>query len=364
MRVAVVDIGSNSIRLLIADVLPTGKPAATPHPVTPPAASPPATATPGEPPPAAPPPATDPPVAPPPGVPPNTPPPTPPNGATVTELVRESRVTRLGTGVDGGNPLSPEAVARTCAVLADYRDKIAEHGVEANLAVLTSAVRDAADGPELTQRVREEYGLDARTLSGDEEAQLTFLGAMSDRAASPEPTVVIDIGGGSTEFVVGHHRSAGFHVSLQAGVVRLSERHIHSDPPAPDQLQDLAEDARGIFLAGLPAAERAPVTHGIAVAGTATSAAAIAQELDPYDPARVHRYRLELATVELLLARLADMDEARRREVVGLHPDRAPTIVAGMILLIEAMHAFALDQVEVSEHDILRGGALRLAGVG
>ncbi len=104
--------------------------------------------------------------------------------------------------------------------------------------------------------------------------------------------------------------------------------------------------------------------RGIAVAGTATSAAAIDLELDPYDPSRVHRHTLLLATVELLLARLADMSEDQRRHVVGLHPDRAPTIVAGMILLSEAMRAFELDRVEVSEHDILRGGALRLAGLG
>ncbi len=113
---------------------------------------------------------------------------------------------------------------------------------------------------------------------------------------------------------------------------------------------------------GFPPDERAPVRRGIAVAGTATSAAAIDQELDPYDPARVHGYPLLLATVELLLARLADMDEQQRRQVVGLHPDRAPTIVAGMILLEEAMRAFELEQVEVSEHDILYGGALQLAG--
>jgi exopolyphosphatase/guanosine-5'-triphosphate,3'-diphosphate pyrophosphatase len=105
------------------------------------------------------------------------------------------------------------------------------------------------------------------------------------------------------------------------------------------------------------------VRHGIAVAGTATSAAAIDLELDPYDSTRVHGHVLLLATVELLLARLAGMSEVQRREVVGLHPDRAPTIVAGMILLGEAMRAFELDRVEVSEHDILRGGALRLAGL-
>jgi exopolyphosphatase/guanosine-5'-triphosphate,3'-diphosphate pyrophosphatase len=307
MRCAVVDIGTNSTRLLLADVDPSG---------------------------------------------------------AVSELLRLSRVTRLGERVDSSAGLSEAAIERTCAVLGDYRRLIDEHGCEANLAVLTSAVRDASNGAAFTARVRRDFLLDARILSGDEEAQLTFLGAMSDREPSVEPTLVVDIGGGSTEFIVGHDHTAGFHVSLQAGVVRMSERHIHSDPPAPEELQRLAQDTRAVFLDGLPAAERASVRQGIAVAGTATSAAAIDQELDPYDPARVHGYTLLLATVELLLARLADMTDEQRRQVAGLHPDRAPTIVAGMILLSEAMRAFELEAVEVSEHDILRGGALRLAGLG
>jgi exopolyphosphatase/guanosine-5'-triphosphate,3'-diphosphate pyrophosphatase len=147
------------------------------------------------------------------------------------------------------------------------------------------------------------------------------------------------------------------------GVVRMSERHIHTDPPAPAELQNLALDVREILLQGLPADERAAVKDGIAVAGTATSAASIDQKLDPYDPERVHGYQLTLGTVEMLLARLADMTEAQRREVVGLDPNRAPTIVAGMVLLSEALRAFDLEQVEVSDHDILHGGALRLAGV-
>jgi exopolyphosphatase/guanosine-5'-triphosphate,3'-diphosphate pyrophosphatase len=308
LRVAVVDIGTNSTRLLIAD---------------------------GD-----------------------------PSSGAVTEILRSSRVTRLGQGVDSAGGLSPEAVGRTRAVLADYAREIAREGCEANLALLTSAVRDARNGGDFTERVREDFALDARTLSGDEEAQLTFLGAMSNREPTPEPTLVIDIGGGSTEMVLGRERRAGFHVSLQAGVVRMSERHIHSDPPLPEELQELAQDTRAIILDGVPASQRAAVHHGIAVAGTATSAAAIDLELDPYDPARVHGHTLLLATVELLLARLADMDEARRRRVVGLHPDRAPTIVAGMVLLSEALRAFGLDRVEVSEHDILRGGVLRLLGLG
>jgi exopolyphosphatase/guanosine-5'-triphosphate,3'-diphosphate pyrophosphatase len=304
MRVAVVDIGTNSTRLLIADVAPSG---------------------------------------------------------ALEELVRRSQVTRLGEGVDAGGSLSGEAVARVSRALADYRSQIDAHRCEANLAVLTSAVRDASNGASFAARVREDYGLDARVLAGEEEAQLTFLGAMSARAPSPEPTVVIDIGGGSTEFIVGVGRRAGFHVSLPAGVVRMSERHIRSDPPAPSELQQLAADTRAVFREGLPPEERA--SQGIAVAGTATSAAAIAQELDPYDPAKVHGYSLSLATIELLLARLAEMTEAQRRAVVGLHPDRALTIVAGMILLGEALRVFALDEVEVSERDILHGGALRLAGI-
>jgi exopolyphosphatase/guanosine-5'-triphosphate,3'-diphosphate pyrophosphatase len=307
MRVAVVDIGTNSTRLLIADVDP--------------------------------------------------------ESGALEELARASRVTRLGDGVDSKGSLSQTAIERVLATLADYRAQIDSHECEANLAVLTSAVRDAANGAAFAARVREEYGLDARVLSGDEEAQLSFLGAMSGRPAPTEPTVVIDIGGGSTEFVIGLGHKAGFHVSLPAGVVRMSERHIHTDPPAPAELQDLADDVRGILMQGIPQHERASVRQGIAVAGTATSAAAIDQELDPYDPERVHGYPLTLATVEMLLARLADLTESQRRQIVGLDPNRAPTIVAGMILLSEALRAFDLDQVEVSDHDILHGGALRLAGV-
>jgi exopolyphosphatase/guanosine-5'-triphosphate,3'-diphosphate pyrophosphatase len=302
------------------------------------------------------------------------------DSGALRELVRRSEVTRLGEGVDASGSLADAAIDRVRKVLCEYHDEIDAHDCEANLAVLTSAVRDADNGEQFAARLREDYSLDARVLSGEEEAQLTFLGAMSGRAgpddtagqsgegavaaSADEPTVVIDVGGGSTEFVVGREHKAGFHVSLQAGVVRMGERHIHSDPPEPEELQALASDVRAVFADGLPTSEREHVKRGIAVAGTATQAAAIEQELDPYDPTLVDGYDLQLGTIELLLARLADIDEAKRREVVGLHPDRAPTIVAGMIVLGEALRAFDLEHVEVSEHDILHGGALRLAGVG
>jgi len=301
VRTAVIDIGSNSTRLLIADV-DVGS---------------------GE----------------------------------VVDLERSSVVTRLGHGVDSTGELSDDAIERVMATLESYVEAIARHDCRANLAVMTSATRDASNGEEFRERVRA-LGLDARVLTGDEEAELMFLGAMSDGQRGSEETVVIDVGGGSTEFVIGHDGIATFHVSLQAGVVRMSERHIDTDPPSPSELQALAHDVRGTFDAGLPSEWRRRVGKGIAVAGTATSAAAIDMELDPYDPERVHGYPLQLATIELLLARLADMDEAARRRVVGLHPDRAPTIVAGMILLEEALKSFGLDEVSVSEHDILRGAAI------
>jgi exopolyphosphatase/guanosine-5'-triphosphate,3'-diphosphate pyrophosphatase len=301
MRVAVVDIGTNSTRLLIADVAPDGR---------------------------------------------------------LTELERRTTVTRLGQGVDRTATLAPEAMQRVFDALETYRHAIDEHGVTATTAVLTSAVRDARNGADFTAAVRERFGLDAHTITGDEEARLTFRGATSDRPGDHRRLAVFDVGGGSTELVVGQDRDVDFHVSTQAGVVRQTERFLHSDPPSPEELQALAAEAAELFAGAVPQEVRAGVEAGIAVAGTATSAASMLQELDPYDPERVHGFRLARAQVERLLHRLAAMDNEQRRHVTGLHPDRAPAIVAGLVLLIEAMRAFALDEIEVSEHDILRGAAL------
>jgi exopolyphosphatase/guanosine-5'-triphosphate,3'-diphosphate pyrophosphatase len=305
MRVAVVDIGTNSTRLLLADVSPRG---------------------------------------------------------AVEELERRTTVTRLGQGVEASGALADEAMDRVFAALDDYRGAVEAHGgADRSIAVLTSAVRDAANGQAFTARVRE-YGLDARTIPGEEEARLTFLGATSERDGEGTQTiVVVDIGGGSTELVTGRGRTVEHFESTQAGVVRHSERHITSDPPAPAQLQALADDVRAIFRAAVPEAVAERVTAAVAVAGTATSVAAIDQDLEPYDPERVHGHVVSEARLGELLARLAAMTDEERRHVRGLHPDRAATIVAGVILLIEILRAFGLQEVEVSEHDILRGAALEEA---
>ena len=281
------------------------------------------------------------------------------------ELVRHSEVTRLGAGVDADGRLRDDAMQRVYTTLDGYKAEIDEHGAQAAVAVLTSAVRDSANGQEFADTVRDRYGLEPHVLSGDEEAELTFLGATSERDASDRtPTLVLDIGGGSTEMIIGSGGEVGFHVSTQAGVVRQTERHLHVDPPDPAEMDALAADARRILEAAVPTDRRGEVQHGIAVAGTATSLAAIAQHLDPYDPERVHGYLLSSGECDRILGELAAMTLEERRQVAGLHPDRAPTIVAGVLIFREVLRLFGLSRIEISEHDILRGAALGLAAPG
>jgi exopolyphosphatase / guanosine-5'-triphosphate,3'-diphosphate pyrophosphatase len=247
--------------------------------------------------------------------------------------------------------------------LADYREIIDRAEVDKAVAVLTSAVRDAANGEEFAAGLRDRYGLEPHVLVGEEEARLTFLGAVDERDPDdPTPTLVIDIGGGSTELVIGTGREMSFHVSTQAGVVRQTERHLHGDPPTEPELDDLAQDVRAVIMAAVPEERRSAVRHGIAVAGTATQLAAIAQRLEPYDPERVHGYVLSAGERDRILSRLAAVPLEERKQTRGLDPSRAPTIVAGAAILTEVMRLFGLDRIEVSEHDILRGAALEFAG--
>jgi exopolyphosphatase/guanosine-5'-triphosphate,3'-diphosphate pyrophosphatase len=304
VRVAVIDLGTNSTRLLVADVAADG---------------------------------------------------------AVAELERRSIVTRLGDRVDATGRLDDAAMRRVLAVLADYRACLDEHGVAAAAGYLTSAGRDAANGDEFAATIHRRLGLDARVIDGDTEARLTYAGATSERPDDGRCRVVIDVGGGSTELVVGLDGEVAFHVSTQAGVVRQTERHLHADPPTPAQLQALRAEAADTFTAAVPPDVRAQVQAGVAVAGTATSGAAMLQRLERYDSARVHGFVLRREAVETLLRRVGQMTEAQRRRLPGLHPDRAGVIVAGLALQLEAMRAFGLDAVEVSEHDLMRGAALELA---
>lgn len=276
----------------------------------------------------------------------------------VAQLERHTVVTRLGEGVDRTGSLDPAAMQRVYDALRDFRQIADAANAERRVAVATSAVRETENGAELANYVRDAIGFDIKTIGGDEEARLTFLGATAGRADS-SPTLVVDVGGGSTELVVGRRgHDPDFHVSTRLGSVRQTERNLHHDPPRHGELEALADEAAATIAEAVPPNIREAVERGIAVAGTPTSLAAIDQKLAPYDPACVDGYRLGIGTVERLLALLAVKDVDERREVVGLHPDRAPTIVAGVGILLEAMRLFGLREIEVSEADILEGAAL------
>jgi exopolyphosphatase / guanosine-5'-triphosphate,3'-diphosphate pyrophosphatase len=305
MRVAVVDIGTNSTRLLVADV--------------------------GD------------------------------DGALI-ELERRARVTRLGDRLEETGVLDERAMERVLATLTEYGTLIEGHRAERAVAVLTSAVRDAANGEGFLARVRaQDAAIDARVIAGDEEARLTFRGATSERAPDDAtPTLVIDVGGGSTELVVGSGDEVSFHVSTQAGVVRHTERHLATDPPTRSELRALAADVRSIFEQAVPAEARGTARTAIAVAGTATSLGAIDLNLEHTSAHEVHGHVVSIDTCRGILERLAALPESQRRAVPGLHPDRAPTIVAGVVMVIEALEVFGLDATAVSDHDILRGAALEV----
>jgi exopolyphosphatase / guanosine-5'-triphosphate,3'-diphosphate pyrophosphatase len=280
----------------------------------------------------------------------------------VVELERRTVVTRLGEGLDATGRLSEAAMGRVDEALADYREVIDRLGAEHVVAVATSAMRDAENGPAYREHVQERFGIDARTISGDREARLSFLGATAGRGDNAS-TMLVDIGGGSTEYVVGRPRlEPDFHVSTRMGSVRHTERFLAHDPPTPDEVGALRADAERIVKQEVPAEVRDLTEHGIAVAGTATTLAAIDQHLDPYDRDKVHGYRLDLASCERLLAMLAALPLDERRRVTGLHPDRAPSIVAGAAILVESMRAFGLGAIEISEADILHGAALAAEG--
>jgi exopolyphosphatase/guanosine-5'-triphosphate,3'-diphosphate pyrophosphatase len=273
---------------------------------------------------------------------------------------RQSRVTRLGRGVDLSGQLADEAIEAACGAIGDYVAICRESGVERVAAIATSAVRDASNGSAFVAELRERFALSARVLDGEEEARLTYRGATAEQL--PEvPTLVIDIGGGSTEMIVGTGTEIGFHTSLQAGVVRHTERHVAGDPPTAVELEALAGDVRALIAEACAGHAEAIASAGIAVAGTPTSLAAVELGLEPYDPSRVHGHILSLGRIQHQLSRFASVPLAERAAIPGLHPDRAPTIIAGCVILIEAMRAFGLEQIQASEHDILYGMALETA---
>ena len=281
------------------------------------------------------------------------------------ELAEDMIVTRLGQGVDASGLLDPGALARTEAVLARYCRRARALGVDRIRVAATSAVRDAANRDEFTAMVRRHAGVDPEVIAGDEEARLAFLGGTGGLPAEDGPFLLVDIGGGSTEFVVGTVPGRAMHsISTQMGSVRLTERHVRTDPPTAAELASIrrtADAALGEAEVAVPQIHTARTF--VSVAGTATTIQAIALGLARYDPDETHRSWLALPDAEAVLADLAAMTNAQRAAIPVMAPGRGDVIVAGGVILIETMRRFGFERTLVSETDILWGLALDTLGV-
>lgn len=296
------------------------------------------------------------------------------DGVMVAEHAREMVITRLGKGVDRSGRFDPAALARTLEVLADYAEVCRRLGVERRRVVATSATRDAADRQVFLAGVRELLGVEAEVLTGQAEAAATYRGATAggvrggrdDRpdAASlggDEPTLVVDIGGGSTEFIAGVGVTARAMVSLDIGCVRLFERHLYTDPPTAAEVAALRADVAAHLDRVGEVLDPAVAERVVGVAGTVTTVTAIALGLEAYDPRRIHLATVDAAQIAATAEKLAAMTVAERAALPVMAKGREDVIAAGALLLDELVRRFQIQQVVASEADILDGVLLGLA---
>ena len=303
MRVAAIDCGTNSIRLLIADV----------------------------------------------------------DGINFREVYRTMEIVRLGQGVDQTKAFHPDAITRTLAAVDLFAQEISKRGVERIRFCATSATRDATNRDLFIDGVKERLGIEPEVISGDEEAKLSFIGATKEFSADQAPFLVVDIGGGSTEFVFGHS-SVEFAKSVNIGCVRMTERNIHSDPPTQEEIENARKDIQEAITV---AAAIVPITKAktlIAVAGTATSVAASALQLEEYDRHLIHLSHISAEQAHTVALTFQKMNAEQRSHVGFLHPGRADVFAAGSLVLSEIMKATGAAEFVASEADILDGIAWSLAG--
>jgi exopolyphosphatase/guanosine-5'-triphosphate,3'-diphosphate pyrophosphatase len=332
-RVAAIDCGTNSIRLLIADITPERQSERGRGPA------------PGQ-----------------------------PGPKPLADVTREMRIVRLGAGVDRTGRLSEAALDRTMTALREYAGLIdaARPRPEAVRMVATSATRDAANAAEFTDRVVQILRVPPEVISGDEEASLSFTGATRELAgtplavtgACPPPYLVTDIGGGSTEFVLGEPDGVDGACSVNIGCVRLTERHLHTDPPLTAETRAAAQDIDAALDQVAAAVDTDKASTLVGLAGSVTTVAAIGLGLDQYRPERIHHARIPAERVREITARLLAMTRAERAAMPVMHPGRVDVIGAGALILDRIITRFGFREVLVSEHDILDGIAWSLADAG
>jgi exopolyphosphatase/guanosine-5'-triphosphate,3'-diphosphate pyrophosphatase len=307
MRVAGIDCGTNSIRLLVADVV----------------------------------------------------------DGRLVDVVRRMEIVRLGEGVDRTGRFGDAALARTFAALDDYATQIRSLGAERVRMVATSATRDAENRDDFVAGVTSRLGVEPDVVSGDEEAALSFAGATAELSATDvaAPYLVCDIGGGSTEFVLGDVDGVRAARSVDIGCVRMTERHLHDDPPAPEQVEAARADieqALATVATTVPVADAASL---IGLAGSVTTVTALALGLEAYDPERIHRARVSALEVRAVAGSLLAMTRAERAALSVMHPGRVDVIGAGALVLDTVLQWGGFDEVVASEHDILDGIALSVVDV-
>lgn len=282
--------------------------------------------------------------------------------APLVDLTRRMEIVRLGQGVDRTGRLAPEAIERTRVALASYAADIEKLGAERVRMCATSASRDAANAADFTEMVQRTLGVAPEVVTGDEEARLSFTGAVRGLPAdAKEPFLVVDIGGGSTEFVVGD-RADGVRaaISVDIGCVRMTERHLAGDPPTPEQVAAAQTDIAAAVdraLAAVPGREAATL---VGLAGSVTTVVAIAQGLQEYDPERIHHARVSYEAVAQVTADLLGQTREQRLAIPVMHPGRADVIGAGALVLRVIMERAGMPSVVASEHDILDGIAWSL----
>ncbi|MBV9795024.1 MAG: Ppx/GppA family phosphatase [Actinobacteria bacterium] len=282
--------------------------------------------------------------------------------ATLTDVDRRMEIVRLGQGVDTTGRLAPEALDRTLKALSGYAGLIADRGAEAVRMVATSATRDAANAGEFAARVTEILGTGPEVLSGDEEARLSFLGATAELGSGvPSPYLVADIGGGSTEFVLGAGGEVTAARSVNIGCVRMTERHLRADPPTADQVTAATADIDAAIGEAAAVVDPRQARTLVGLAGSVTTVAGIALELPGYDAERLHHARISAAQVHTVASRLLTQTHAERARIPVMHPGRIDVIGAGALILDRIMIRLGFTEVLVSEHDILDGIAWSIA---
>jgi len=299
-RVAAIDCGTNSIRLLVADV----------------------------------------------------------DGHRLTDVDRRMEIVRLGQGVDRTGRLAPEALDRTIAVLRRYAEILTETGATAVRMVATSATRDASNSAEFVRRVKEVLGVGPEVLTGQQEARLSFLGATAELTTGA-PYLVADIGGGSTEFVLGES-SPRAAISVDIGCVRMTERHLHSDPPSDSEIAAATADIDAALETVATAVPVAEARTLVGLAGSVTTVAGIAMGLESYEAERLHHAVIPAAQVHEVAAGLLRQTRMARGGIGVMHPGRVDVIGGGALVLDRIMSRFGFSEVLVSEHDILDGIAWEL----